>query len=334
MSTIEQVAKVANVSVATVSRVINNSALVSEKTRKKVEAAIKRLNYEPNFLGRSLRQSETNMILALVHGIDNPFFSQIIRGIENVAHAHGVNVLICTTYGDRIREAHYLEMLRRRYVDGAILLSSCMEAFELDKLDENYPIVQVIENLPESKAISVSIDYYQASAQLMEHLIASGHHNIGFIHTGLQSIVSSTEKFRAYTDVLNNNNLPVLSESINFNEFGFESGKKMIGRLLDEHPDIDAVFTASDLVACGVINEIEKRGIRVPEDIAVTGFDNTIYANINKPRITTVDQNSFELGSKAMELLLQKIHGVPLDRLHVQVGHRLIIQGSTDSDQL
>ena len=334
MSTIEQVAKVANVSVATVSRVINNSALVSEKTRKKVEAAIKRLNYEPNFLGRSLRQSETNMILALVHGIDNPFFSQIIRGIESVAHAHGVNVLICTTYGDRIREAHYLEMLRRRYVDGAILLSSCMEAIELDKLDENYPIVQVIENLPESKAISVSIDYYQASSQLMNHLIANGHRKIGFIHTGLQSIVSSTEKFKAYTDVLHNNNLPVLSESIIYNEFGFESGKKMIGRLLDEHPEIDAVFTASDLVACGVINEIEKRGMRVPEDIAVTGFDNTIYANINKPRITTVDQNSFELGSKAMEVLLQKIHGEPLDVLHVQVGHRLIIQGSTDTEQL
>ncbi len=333
MSTIEQVAKVANVSVATVSRVINNSALVSEKTRKKVDAAIKRLNYEPNFLGRSLRQSETNMILCLVHGIDNPFFSQIIRGIESVAHAHGVNVLICTTYGDRIREAHYLEMLRRRYVDGAILLSSCMDAQDLDKLDESYPIVQTIENLPESKAISVSIDYYQASSQLMDHLIAHGHQKIGFIHTGFQSIISSTEKFRAYRDALKKNNLRILTETIDYNEFGFESGKILIGRLLDDNPDIDAVFTASDLVACGVINEIERRGLRVPEDIAVTGFDNTIYANINKPRITTVDQNSFELGSKAMDLLLQKIHGVPLDIFQVQVEHKLIIQGSTDSTQ-
>ncbi|MGB7594434.1 MAG: LacI family DNA-binding transcriptional regulator [Erysipelotrichaceae bacterium] len=333
MSTIEQVAKVANVSVATVSRVINNSALVSEKTRKKVELAIKKLNYEPNYLGRSLRQSETNMVLAMVHGIDNPFFSQIIRGIESVAHAHGINVLICTTYGDSTREMHYLEMLKRRYVDGAILLSSCMDVDELDQLDENFPIVQVVENLPASKAVSVSVDYYQASVQLMEHLIQSGHRNIVFIHTGLQKIISSTEKFRAYTDTLKKHGLPVLSERIRYNEFGFDSGKEIVSHCLSDHPKIDAVFAASDLVACGVINEIEKRGLRVPEDIAVAGFDNTIYANINKPRITTVDQNSFELGSTAMKLLLQKIRRTPLEQSRVQVAHRLIIQGSTDSNQ-
>lgn len=334
MSTIEQVAKVANVSIATVSRVINNSALVSEKTREKVQLAIKKLNYEPNYLGRSLRQSETNMVLAMVHGIDNPFFSQIMRGIENVAHAHGVNVLICTTYGDPKREMHYLEMLKRRYVDGAIMLSCCMDVQELDQLDENYPIVQVIENIPESKAVSVCVDYYQASVQLMEHLIQSGHRNIVFIHTGLQTIISSTEKFRAYTDTLKKHGLPLLSEQIRYNEFGFDSGKELIGKYLMEHPKIDAVFAASDLVACGVINEIEIRGLRVPQDIAVAGFDNTIYANINKPRITTVDQNSFELGSKAMELLFQKIHRRPLEQRHIQVSHRLIIQGSTDSHQL
>jgi len=333
MSTIEQVAKVANVSVATVSRVINNSAPVSEKARKKVELAIKKLNYEPNYLGRSLRQSETNMILAMVHGIDNPFFSQIIRGIESVAHAHGVNVLICTTYGDSIREMHYLEMLKRRYVDGAILLSSCMDVQQLDQLDESFPIVQVVENLPASKAVSVTVDYYHASVQLMEHLIQSGHRNIVFIHTGWQEIISSTEKFRAYADTLKKHGLPVLSEHIRYNEFGFDSGKELIGSCLVEHPEIDAVFAASDLVACGVINEIEKRGLRVPEDISVAGFDNTIYANINKPKITTVDQNSFELGSTAMKLLLQKIRQIPLEQRRVQVAHRLIVQGSTDSKQ-
>jgi DNA-binding LacI/PurR family transcriptional regulator len=334
MSTIEQVAKVANVSVATVSRVINNSAQVSDKTRKKVESAIKKLSYEPNYLGRSLRQSETNMILAMVHGIDNPFFSQIMRGIESVAHAHGINVLICTTYGDSIREMHYLEMLKRRYVDGAILLSSCMDVQELDQLDENYPIVQVIENRPASKAISVCVDYYQAAEQLMEHLIQSGRRNIVFIHTGLQEIISSTEKFRAYKDALQKHGLPLLSEQIIYNEFGFDSGKELIGKFLMEHPDIDAVFAASDLVACGVIYAIQKKGLRVPEDIAVAGFDNTIYANINKPRITTVDQNSFELGSTAMKLLLQKIRQTPLEQRHVKVAHRLIIQGSTDPSQV
>ncbi|HET6785872.1 MAG TPA: LacI family DNA-binding transcriptional regulator, partial [Erysipelotrichaceae bacterium] len=111
MSTIQQVASLAHVSVATVSRVINNSAGVSKKTRLKVEQAIARLKYQPNAMGTFLRKDKTNMILVLVHSVDNPFFSMIIQGIENIAHHNNYNVLICTTYGDRNREQHYVKML-------------------------------------------------------------------------------------------------------------------------------------------------------------------------------------------------------------------------------
>lgn len=141
MSTIQQVASLARVSVATVSRVINQSANVSEATRQRVELAIQRLNYQPNAMGTFLRKDKTNMILVLVHSVDNPFFSMIIQGIENIAHHNNYNVLICTTYGDREREKHYVKMLRNHYVDGMILISNTLQLDEINDLNQSYPVV-------------------------------------------------------------------------------------------------------------------------------------------------------------------------------------------------
>jgi len=323
MSTIQQVASLAHVSVATVSRVINNSAGVSKKTRLKVEQAIARLKYQPNAMGTFLRKDKTNMILVLVHSVDNPFFSMIIQGLENIAHHNNYNVLICTTYGDRDREKHYVKMLKNHYVDGLILISNTLTLEEIDEIYTNYPLVQVIEYLPESKAPYYSVDFYQASYQLMEHMIQNGCKNIAYVHTGSTHIVSHCEKYRAYLDVLSKHNLPILSKTNEEYNFGFISGKAVAALLLDNNPQIDGFFATSDLIAVGIIDEIHSRKLRVPDDILVVGFDNTIFSSLSNPAITTVELNTYELGCKSMELLLHKIEKVEID---IKVDHVLPFQ--------
>lgn len=323
MSTIQQVASLAKVSVATVSRVINNSAGVSDKTRQKVEQAIERLKYQPNAMGTFLRKDKTNMILVLVHSVDNPFFSMIIQGIENIAHHNNYNVLICTTYGDRAREQHYVKMLKNHYVDGMILISNTLTLEEINELNINYPLVQVIEYLPESKAPYYSVDFYQASYDLMEHLIQNGCRNIAYVHTGSTHIISHMEKYRAYIDVLTKHNLPILSKTNEEYNFGFISAKSVAALLLDENPHIDGFFATSDLIAIGIIDELQTRKKRIPEDIKVVGFDNTIFSSIYNPAITTVELNTYELGCKSMEFLLNKIEKLEKD---IKVDHVLPYQ--------
>ena len=323
MSTIQQVASLAKVSVATVSRVINNSAGVSAKTRQKVEQAIERLKYQPNAMGTFLRKDKTNMILVLVHSVDNPFFSMIIQGIENIAHHNNYNVLICTTYGDRSREQHYVKMLKNHYVDGMILISNTLTLEEINELNINYPLVQVIEYLPESKAPYYSVDFYQASYDLMEHLIQNGCKNIAYVHTGSTHIISHMEKYRAYIDVLTKHNLPILSKTNEEYNFGFISAKSVAALLLDENPHIDGFLATSDLIAIGIIDEIQTRKKRIPEDIKVVGFDNTIFSSIYNPAITTVELNTYELGCKSMEFLLNKIEKLEKD---IKVDHVLPYQ--------
>ena len=323
MSTIQQVASLAKVSVATVSRVINNSAGVSDKTRQKVEQAIERLKYQPNAMGTFLRKDKTNMILVLVHSVDNPFFSMIIQGIENIAHHNNYNVLICTTYGDRSREQHYVKMLKNHYVDGMILISNTLTLEEINELNINYPLVQVIEYLPESKAPYYSVDFYQASYDLMEHLIQNGCKNIAYVHTGSTHIISHMEKYRAYIDVLTKHNLPILSKTNEEYNFGFISAKSVAALLLDENPHIDGFFATSDLIAIGIIDELQTRKKRIPKDIKVVGFDNTIFSSIYNPAITTVELNTYELGCKSMEFLLNKIEKLEKD---IKVDHVLPYQ--------
>ncbi len=307
MPTIEQVALLAKVSVATVSRVINNSAYVSDDTRQRVNDAIERLNYQPNALGKMLRKESTQLILVLLHSVDNPFFSKIIQGIEEVAHQHQYNVIICNTYGDLDREQHYLNMLKNHLVDGAIFISNTTSVKDMEWLEKHYPIAQVVEYYHDCSSAYFSIDFYKASTDMMNILLNAGHKHIGFVHTGSSSIISAQEKFRAYVDSLQQKQLPLYSVYPTEVLFGFSEAKAQAEYLLNKHPEITAFFSTSDMLAAGIIDELLVRGKSIPEDAMVTGFDNTDYSIISTPMITTVELNSFDLGSKAMEYLLRKI---------------------------
>jgi LacI family repressor for deo operon, udp, cdd, tsx, nupC, and nupG len=333
MSTIEQVASLAKVSVATVSRVINNTAFVSEETRERVEKAIKKLDYQPNALGKSLRKETTSMVLVLLHSVDNPFFASIVQGIEKIAHENEYNVLICNTYGDKIREQHYLKMLSNHLVDGAVFISNTCTSDRINDLNSLYPVVQVVEYHPDIDAAFYSIDFYQASLDLMQLLYDNGHRSIGFIHTGLTEIISSREKFRAYQDFIDENNLPLITNYPQEIDFGYENAKKIAADLLDKSPNTTAFFATSDILACGIIDELSARGKVVPRDAMVVGFDNTSFSYVSKPSITSVELNSFQLGSSAMDYLIKKIKDKKIicEREHF-LPYQIILRESTIKD--
>lgn len=308
MSTIEQVALLAKVSVATVSRVVNNSARVSDDTRKRVQEAIDKLNYQPNAFGTYLRKINSNMVLILLHSVDNPFFAQTVQGIEKVAHEHDYNILLGNTYGDLDREQRYIKMLKNHLLDGIILISNTLSKDDLNQLHKLYPIVQVIEYIPESDAPYFSIDFYEAATILMNELIESGHKKIAFVHTGSTSIISATEKHRAYIDVLNKHNLPIINQKMEEHLFGYASSRAITKKILLEDPEVTGFFTTSDLIAVGVMDELKDQGIDIENTLCVTGFDNTIFSTFNNPSIPTIDLDSFKLGKKAMEYLLFMIN--------------------------
>lgn len=314
MSTIEQVALLAKVSVATVSRVVNNSAKVSEDTKTRVLDAIEKLNYQPNAFGTFLRKINSNMVLILLHSVDNPFFALTVQGIEKVAHEHEYNVLIGNTYGDLEREQRYIKMLKNHLLDGIILISNTLNKSDLSNLHEKYPIVQVVEYIPEANASYFSIDFYDASTKLMEQLINAGHKNIAFIHTGSTSIISATEKYRAYKDTLIKHNLPIITKSIDDYLFGYSSSRVLVRKILHANPDVTGFFATSDLIAIGVMDEIKALNGSIPDQLFVTGFDNTIFSTLSNPPIMTVDLDSFNLGMRAMKYLLDQIKNAPKEK--------------------
>jgi len=308
MSTIDEVAFLAKVSVATVSRVINNSTNVSPETKERVLNAIARLKYQPNAMGALLRKEHTGMILILLHSVDNPFFSPIVQGIEYFAQSSGMNVLICTTYGDKNREKHYLDLLKSHFVDGLLLITNTLTCEELNELNRNYPVVQVVEYLPESDATYFSIDFYQAAFSLVERLIEKGHQHIAFVHAGLSDIVSTKKKHQAYCDALKNHHLEPIIDDNSEHVFGYDSGRTITRQLLKDNPSITAFFATSDLMACGILDELSDQGFSVPQDKAIISFDNTIFSTLVQPNLTSVDVNGFQLGYQSLEYLKKRIN--------------------------
>lgn len=308
MSTIEEVALHANVSVATVSRVINNKGNVSDTTRQRVEAAIKELKYQPNAMGVLLRKERTEMVLVLLHSVDNPFFSSIVQGVEKVAHEHNYNVLISTTYGDQKREERYIKLLKHHFVDGVILITNTLNPDEIVELSEQYPVAQVLEYVESPSLTHFSVDFYEAACQVMNHLIKCGRTKIVFAHTGLNTIVSTQEKFKAYKDCCEKHHLPILTTELKDYPFGFESGRTIAQESLVQHPDVDAFFASSDLIAAGVMDYLNEKRISIPDTISVAGFDNTIFSQLVSPKLTTVDLNGFAMGEEAMNFILNRLH--------------------------
>ncbi|GAD14375.1 transcriptional regulator [Geobacillus kaustophilus GBlys] len=325
-------AKRANVSTATVSRVLRNAGNVTEETRQRVLEAIEALNYQPNVLGRYLRRMETETVLVVVPDITNPFFSKVLRGIEAVALKHGYQVLLGDTQNDVRLEEQYLNLLPQRQVDGMIFLTARIRKELVEEMARQFPIVLACEYLEGADIPTVSIDNISSARKATEHLIRLGHCRIAHL-SGPMNIILSRDRLRGYQQALAQHELEADAALVQEGDFTYESGYNLTLKLLALEKPPTAIFAANDEMAIGAIKAVRHRGGRVPDDVAVVGFDDIQMASIFEPSLTTIAQPMFEIGQKAMELLLALIEGTSARRRQLVLPDRLVIRDSCGGER-
>jgi len=327
MANIQQVAKQAGVSVATVSRVLNGQNSVSARTRVKVEDAIRKLNYEPSMLGRNLRNSESRIWLVLIPSISNPFCLEIIKGIESVAISQNYSILLCETDSNPERENTYFDLVRKKMADGIISMDPAVNVETLKKLAEKYAIIQCSEYAEGSGIPYVTIDNEEASYRAVKHLIQIGHEKIALINSDEKYLYARQRKM-GYRRALEEYGLQLNEEYIiHAQHLSFESGQQVMKKILHLQDRPTAIFAVSDLLAIGALKEINAQGLNVPSDIAVVGFDKIDFSNMTNPTLTTIAQPMRKMGTVAAKMLIDRIRGEEVD--NVILDHELVIREST-----
>lgn len=328
MTTISDVAKVAGVSVATVSRVINGIANVSPETTAKVTKAIQELDYRPNLLGRNLRRTKSERILVLLPNISNPFYSEIVKGIEDVANRNGYNIMLCNTDSDIKREKKYIKMLKTRLADGAILMASEISCEELTELAKEVSMVQCCEYKEGIPVSHVSIDNEKAAYKATKHLISLGHRKIAFIGANNQ-FLSSNLREKGYLRALSDEGIEPNPDYLCYGDYSYKSGLRNMKKLLNLQERPTAVFCVSDVMAIGAIRLAMEENLKIPEDLAVCGFDNIHFSWMFTPSVTTIAQPMYDLGCTAMDALIRIIEGKSSEVIHYFLEYELIIRDST-----
>ena len=326
--TISDVAKLAGVSHQTVSRVINNKAEVSPETRRRVLAVIEETGYRPSGLARGLATSRTATIGMVVPDISNPFFSDIARGIETTAYDRGYNVFLCNSDEDPERELDILYSLEQKQVDGVILCGLRQKSPALlDVLDRFSAVVMVNRLLDHVEYPAVMIDNAGGAQEAVRHLLKLGRASIGFL-VGPAFSYSAVQRLQGYKDAMSEAGIAIEEDWIQYCEPTVDGGECAARKVLQNHPQIDALFCHNDLVAVGAIQACKSLGRRVPEDVAIIGFDDIYLAALVTPSLSTCQVPRIEMGHQAISLLLQQIEGEHLDTPVLTVTPQLILRDS------
>lgn len=296
----------ANVSVATVSRAFNNAPGISAKTRARVLETAKKYHYEPNLLGRHLRTQETHIILVILTTIANTFCSKVVLGIDNAARKAGYHSMICVTNNDPDSENAYLDMIRNSLSDGAIIINTTMSAEEMREFSQRYHVVQCSEYVDTVGTPYVSIDNEQAAFDAVSRLLAQGRRTIAYLGVD-NNLISSKLRLDGYRRALKQYAVPFDGSLLCFGNYGYSSGMRAISGLLKNGKSFDAVFAISDRMAAGAVSAVKSAGLRVPQDVAVMGFDNTDIARLFEPPLSTVAQPQQKLGETAFQMLYDNL---------------------------
>lgn len=302
---IEKVAQLAGVSKATVSRVLNAHPGVKPDTREKVLSAIAACDYQPNLLARQLRTAQSHMLLVLISDITNPFCSRVVQGIEAEAELHGYHILLCHSASQLQREAAYLTLLTGKVVDGVITMDAASGLQDLQHIIAGAPWVQCSEFDPAIPASSVTIDHLDAARDTVHYLAGKGRKRIGLVNGDMRYLYSHHHE-QGYHQAINALGLQ-WSGVAYASDISTEAGSQALQQLLAMPQPPDAIFAVSDVLAVGVIHAALQAGLRVPEDLAVVGFDGIPFTGSLNPPLTTIEQPMYQLGARSVQLLLQKI---------------------------
>ena len=302
---IQDVAKLAKVSPTTVSRVLNNRGYISKETRKKVEKAMKELNYFPNDIARSLFNKRTNLIGLILPTTSNPFFGELTFNIENICNSFGYKVLICNSLNDIEKEKKYVEMLMRNQVDG-IIVGTHNDGI-LDYNRENMPVIAIDRNLSESIPI-ISSDNYHGGKIATELLISKGCKNIINMDGPWELETPAKLRRKAYEEIMKKNNMTPITYEIH-ETFNIQSQHEISRKILNKHPEVDGVFASNDMFAASFIHEAKRFGKDIPKDVKVIGYDGTETCRAFLPELTTIQQPIKLIAKTAVEMLIKEIEG-------------------------
>ncbi|PUA20654.1 LacI family DNA-binding transcriptional regulator [Glaciimonas sp. PCH181] len=326
---IAAVAEHAGVSVATVSRVMNAQDGVRPKTRDKVLASVETLGYRMNYLARNLRTAESRLLLTMVPDIGNPFYAEIMRGINSVALQHGYFVLLCDTGADAKQERSYFDLLRTRRADGAICLDPDTIQHASASDATGLPWVACCEFDPTVAVPYVSIDNQRAAGDAIRHLLERGHRRIGLINSD-ERYLYARQRQAGYLDAMTAAGLTPRPEWCKTVQcLDYAAGAAATLEMMAQPDAPTAIFAVSDTLAIGVLSGLRQLGKRVPEDVAVIGFDDIAVAAQINPGLTTIAQPMRALGETAANLLLQRLHAPTVPVPGILLNHQLVIRGST-----
>ncbi len=326
MATIRDVSRIAGVSVATVSRTLSKPDKVSEKTRQIVQEAIEKTNYKPDILARNFRTRKSSTVVVLVPDIANPFFSRVIRGIEQSAQKMGYAVLLGDTQGLRDREITYANMVKTSQADGIIQLD-CHIPFE-DKNDRSAPIVNACDCVRGTDMPTVQLDNIAAAEKMANHLISLGHKNIGVI-SGPENSTITNDRLRGLKKALENAGLEYSPSNRMYGDYSIHSGAMAAVELLEKENPPSAIFCMNDEMAIGAIRQTKKMGLNVPGDISISGFDDINFAEFCDPPLTTISQPAEEFGTNAMTMLFELMNGTEPENKNIYLPFELVIRNST-----
>lgn len=326
MVSIIDVAKLAQVSKSTVSRVINQPDSVTEELRNRVQSAIKELDYRPNLSARSLVSNKTNYISLIIPDITNPYFPSLMRGVEDTAKKYGYTVIVSNSDNDRKSQEYLLSNMIEHRVAGIIFVSSEMGGEKIRKLTQSaIPFVLCDRVESEGKYDFISVDHFRLAQEVTNRLIAMGHQKIVHI-AGPQNVSSSEQRAAGYRYAMEQAGLvPYVTESASFT---YETGQTVMDQLLVSQTPT-AVFAANDLIALGAIDSIKRKGLRIPEDISIIGCDDIPYSAMSSPKLSTMQLPSYEMGAEAMEMLHGKISGERTTIKHVYLDYTFVERETT-----
>ncbi|HLR40280.1 MAG TPA: LacI family DNA-binding transcriptional regulator [Virgibacillus sp.] len=324
MATIRDVAKLANVSVATVSRVINNKGYVNADTKKRVNQAIEQLHYSPNDVARTLFRGRSKMIALFVPDIMNPFFPKLARAVEDIANKNNYTFVLCNTDDDLEKELTYMNALKQKSVDGMIVVSSRIQKEHLDKI--NVPVI-ALDRIFSSNLSMITVNNYEGAKEATAYLQAIGCQRIAHI-CGPETASNTTKRLSGYMDVVREKDW-FLSSYVVSGEYNLQKAKEVTMELLKNHPEVDGIFAANDLMGIGALKAAESLGIQVPDDLSVIGFDGIIDGETTSPTLTTMVQPIYDMGTFAAEMLIEQINNQDLPKKNREFPVQLIERQST-----
>ncbi|MGB6407360.1 MAG: LacI family DNA-binding transcriptional regulator [Planococcus donghaensis] len=324
MTTIKDVAKKAGVSVATVSRFLNDSGYVSAEAAKAVTAAVEELKYELNPIARSLNTKKSNLIGLILPDITNPFFPELARAVEDVALTYGYTVVLCNSDENPEKEKNYIETLKKKYIAGFIVTSNQLDAPHY--ANANVPIVALDRAINE-KIPTVSSNNKEGAIMGTNALLERGCQNILFLR-GPAELNPANDRYEGFMAAIQQSNAKYQVVTCPFH---FTDSQKIVEQVLKENPQIDGIFASSDVSAAGALKAASLVGRHVPNELQIIGFDGVAMGEMLSPGLTTVAQDVYKMGAIATRVLIKRIENEMVEQNFYEVPVKLIVRGTTRS---